>query len=331
MPFKRGQLQYFVTVAEEGQMTRAARRLHLAQPALSQAIAQLEAELGLELLTRHARGVTLTAAGEIFLAKARVALAADIDAAATAQSLARAATGTLEIGFVGPPPTITEASLFSAFAEAHPDVGISYREVPFPCGETSAWLSEVDVVMCHRPAADKQVSHQVVRIEPRALIVPREHPLAGRSELAVADVLDEVFVGYHDSVQDEWAGFHSFDHVRGAPALLTGDRALTPAEMLMMIASRRAIACVPASDALIGGEVLRGVKVVPMSDGDPFEIVLSWRKDNHNPLVQALVAHAANVSCEDVRERPGIPSAEEISASIADLNTLLDDRHRTTS
>ncbi len=134
MPFKRGQLQYFVTVAEEGQMTRAARRLHLAQPALSQAIAQLEAELGLELLTRHARGVTLTAAGEIFLAKARVALAADIDAAATAQSLARAATGTLEIGFIGPPPTITEPAVFSSFAEGHPDVGVSYREVPFPCG-----------------------------------------------------------------------------------------------------------------------------------------------------------------------------------------------------
>src|ERR1700722_6822202 len=172
MPFKRGQLHYFVTVAEEGQMTRAARRLHLAQPALSQAIAQLEAELGIELLHRNPRGVTLTAAGEIFLAKARVALAADIDAAATAQSLARAATGTIEIGFIGPPPTITAARLFAAFAEAHPDVGVSYSEMPFPFGSTSSWLSEVDVAVCHRPAADKQVGHQLVKLEPRAAVLP---------------------------------------------------------------------------------------------------------------------------------------------------------------
>src|SRR6476646_12004519 len=74
MPFRPGQLLYFVTVAEEGQVTRAARKLEIAQPALSQAIAQLEGELGLQLLERHARGGTLTAAGEICLPKARAAV-----------------------------------------------------------------------------------------------------------------------------------------------------------------------------------------------------------------------------------------------------------------
>ena len=81
MGFKRGQLRYFVTVAEDGQMTRAARRLHIAQPALSQAISQLEAELGIELLVRHPRGVTLTPAGEAFLPKARAVVASEQDAA----------------------------------------------------------------------------------------------------------------------------------------------------------------------------------------------------------------------------------------------------------
>ena len=63
MTFRRGHLDYFVAVAEEGQITRAAVRLHVAQPALSQAMAQLESELGVMLLTRHSRGVTLTPGG----------------------------------------------------------------------------------------------------------------------------------------------------------------------------------------------------------------------------------------------------------------------------
>ena len=75
MAFNRDHLRYFVAVADEGQITQAARRLFMAQPALSQAISQLETELGLKLLDRHARGVTLTDAGETFLEKARAAVA----------------------------------------------------------------------------------------------------------------------------------------------------------------------------------------------------------------------------------------------------------------
>ena len=118
MAFRRGQLRYFVTVADEGQMTRAAHKLHIAQPALSQAIAQLESELGLGLLERHARGVTLTPAGEAFLPKARAALAAETDAVATAQSLARSVRSVITVGHIGPPPLIHAPELFAVFAEA---------------------------------------------------------------------------------------------------------------------------------------------------------------------------------------------------------------------
>ncbi len=112
MVLGRAQLRYFVTVAEEGQITRAAARLHIAQPALSHAIASLESELGVELLERHARGVTLTSAGEALLPKARSAVAGEHDFEETARSLVRAADGLLEIGFIGPPPSITVPRLF---------------------------------------------------------------------------------------------------------------------------------------------------------------------------------------------------------------------------
>lgn len=300
MPFKRAQLRYFVTVADEGQMTRAAHKLHIAQPALSQAIAQLESELGLPLLKRHARGVTPTPAGETFLAKARVALAAATDAALTAQSLARAATGTMEVGFIGPPPMINAPELFGSFADAHPETEVSFRELPFPRGGTASWLGEVDVAFCHAPTPDHGVCVQALRTEPRAVVAPTSHPLSQRSALSVAEVFDETFLSYDPAVQPVWAGFHSLDDHRGTPAPhMTVDRALAPPEMLKMMAARRAITTVPACDAASIVKVLRGVVAIRLRDADPAVLSLVWRTDNHNPLLRNLVALAAKLAERD--------------------------------
>src|SRR5476651_335290 len=121
MAFNRDHLRYFVAVADEGQITQAARRLFIAQPALSQAISQLESELGLRLLDRHARGVTLTGAGEAFLTKARAAVDSEREVRRTAESLARAERGVLEVGFIGPPPSMTEIDLMTSFSQANPN------------------------------------------------------------------------------------------------------------------------------------------------------------------------------------------------------------------
>ncbi len=166
MPFKRGHLRYFVMVAEEGQITRAAERLHIAQPALSQAIAHLECDLGFQLLERHPRGVTLTPAGEVFLEKARAVLAANEDAVLTAESLARTEDGTIVFGYLGLPPPASDPGLIEAFAKAHPDVQLAPQELPFPSLPTASWLREVDAAICSRPAADPNVNFQALRTEP---------------------------------------------------------------------------------------------------------------------------------------------------------------------
>jgi DNA-binding transcriptional LysR family regulator len=293
MALRLEQLRYFAMVAEEGQITRAARKLHIAQPALSQAIAQLEADLGIELLERHPRGVALTPAGDRFLEKARIALAATNDAALTAEALARAASRVLQVGFIGPPPIVNAPELFEAFAVANPDAELSFRELPFPTDPTGSWLADVDVAFCHPPAHDASVLVQAVRPEARAILAPREHRIAGRGEVGAEQMLGETFISYHPAVQRSWAGLHSLDDLRGGPPeQLTDDRVSTPAEMLKGIAGRRAITSVPASDAEAIERALRGIVAIRVRDADPFVLSLLWRADQGNPILDALIAFA---------------------------------------
>jgi DNA-binding transcriptional LysR family regulator len=293
MPFKRGQLHYFVTVAEEGQMTRAARKLHIAQPALSQAIAQLESELGVALLERHARGVSVTVAGETFLVKARAALAAAAEASLTAQSLARASSGAMRVGFIGTPPTINAPELFTTFSAAHPGADISFHELSYPHGSTAAWIEDVDVGVCFSPTPDPDVCIEAIRAEPRVVIVPSAHRLAQRSELCVAEVLDETFVGCDAAVEPGWAGWLTLDDHRGGPApRVSDDRATKPLEMLTSIAAGNAVTALAACHAEIIVKVLPGVVAIPLVDAQPTVLALVWRRDNLSPLVEALVEAA---------------------------------------
>jgi DNA-binding transcriptional LysR family regulator len=299
MTFKRGHLLYFVTVADHGQITSAARKLHVAQPALSRAIAQLEADIGFKLLVRHARGVTLTPAGESFLPTARTAVSAWSDAVASAQSMSRARRGTIEFGFLGVPPGLYSPTLMEAFARSHPEIDVRYRELPFPGAPTRAWLGEVDVAACHLPPADGSVWVEVLRTEARVVLAPTRHLLAPLADLSVADVLDETFIGFHPSVAAAWAGFWSLDDHRGEPpARVTADCATNPHEVLAALAVRDAITTVPASVAKLIPGVLSGVVAIPLRDAEHATIALVGHEDRANPLARTLLSFARGVTVE---------------------------------
>jgi DNA-binding transcriptional LysR family regulator len=291
MSFRPGALRYFITVAEEGQITRAAQKLYVAQPALSQAIAHLEFELGVKLLERHARGVTLTAAGEAFLAKARVAVAAHDDAVNTAHMLARGANQVIEFGFVVAPPGLHSPRPLKAFGKAHREIAVRYRELPFPFTPTRAWLSVVDVAACHRPPADPKVWSYLFGREPRVVLAAKGHPLAERSELKVADVLDETFIGFHPATEPQWAGFWSLDDHRGGPPQhVTADQVTNGQEVLASLALRTAITTAPAEVAAVLAGLQMGVVTIPLDDARPSEVVLVGRNDRRTPPVETMLA-----------------------------------------
>lgn len=290
MPFRRGQLEYFVAVAEEGQMTSAARRLGIAQPALSQSIAQLETDLGLKLLDRHPRGVTLTVAGEAFYAKARVAVAASAAADGAARSLARGHQGAIDFGFLGAPPSLAGRLGMDAFAIGHPDIVVRYRELTFPTRDTASWLTDVDVAACHRPPDHDAVWARPLRYERRVALMPATHPLAGFRVLSVEQVIDETWLGFDEAVDPGWAGFWSLDdHRGGPPRRVSGDRVCNPQEVLAALGAGVAITLVPEAAALVLGSVIEGIVAVPVRDAARGEIALVGHVDRRNPLMDCLV------------------------------------------
>src|SRR3954469_655248 len=138
-------LRYFVAVAEELHFRRAAERLHMSQPPLSQQIRQLEEEVGVQLLTRNQRRVELTAAGAAFLVRAREILDAVEDAARQARRVQRGEVGRLAVGFVGSAMYSFVPELLRAFREQAPGTALRLHELgtTSSCASstTGAWTS----------------------------------------------------------------------------------------------------------------------------------------------------------------------------------------------
>ena len=189
------QLTYFVAVAEEGQFTRAAARVLVAQPAVSAQIGRLERELGEPLFHRHPRAVRLTEAGEALLPHARAALAAAERGRDTVASLRGVLHGRLRIGVSGPVDHRLAETL-GDFHRAHPAIEIvltSEHNEPLldALGEGDM---DVGVVGAGVQPLPPRVRARVVAVEPLVLGVPPGHPLGRRKTITLDALRDEPMI-----------------------------------------------------------------------------------------------------------------------------------------
>lgn len=274
-------------------MTRAARRLQLAQPALSQAIARLESQVGVRLLERGPRGVTPTPAGEAFMEKAQATLAAVDDAKATARSWAREQEGRLHAGFMSLTPPMMAGDLISRFMAEHPDLVIEWRQLGYPTLEARPWLGDCDAALIWFPPTAAGLATQAIRTSPLVVTMIDSHPLADRAELRVADVLDETFPGVVEWCDPGWLGYWGLDAYRGAPARRTEDVAVTPEEVASIVASGRAITTVPEMVAVPFAHL--GIRAIPLIDAAPAVLTLVWPDGAATPLVAALSEIARDI------------------------------------
>jgi DNA-binding transcriptional LysR family regulator len=187
-------LRYFVAVAEERNISRAAERLHMAQSPLSAAIRQLEQEIGGELLARSSRGVTLTPPGEVLLGRARRVLEEIDGAVAATRRAAKGELGTLRIGYSWGTRFETVPTLAQEFTDSQPDVTLLTQEMwnaDMPGALRSATI-DLAIGLC--PERDGQLAYELLRRERMVVLVPADHRLANRGEADLSELADETFL-----------------------------------------------------------------------------------------------------------------------------------------
>jgi DNA-binding transcriptional LysR family regulator len=278
-------LRYFVAVAEELNFSRAAERLHMAQPPLSVAIRQLEQEVGAELFERTSREVKLTAAGQAALVGAYRTLA---DAERTLSDARRAAAGeigSVRVAFSWSARFEILPAVGQAFRADHPDVKILIQEMWNARMLPALRSGAVDVALSLCPELDSDFSYETIRSDPLVALVAAGYPPAGEAAVALGDLRDREFLMFPRELAPRLyevlvgvcrnAGFE--------PSI--GSDSFHSGWELRTLADPRSVTLVPAA---VARHVPDDLVTVPLSEpAARVETTMVWRMDDPHPAAAA--------------------------------------------
>jgi DNA-binding transcriptional LysR family regulator len=295
------QLRYLVALADEAHFTRAAARMHIAQPALSQQIRRLEDEVGLALVDRSTRRVALTEAGTLLVDRARRILAEVDAAAAELADVAGVRTGHLIIGAMQSLGPFDLSILLAAFHARHPGVELTVQEEVSDALLAMLRADAVDlafVSLAERGDRDGLEAKQLLT-EPLLVMLAPGHRLAGRKRLRMADLAGERFIAFR-----EGAGLRRIlaaaAHEAGFEAQIAFET--NEVERARAMAARGlGVTVVPESDAARQGPEVAAVPLHrPALSRD---VTLVWRSGRrHGPAARAFFALAGGA------DRTGTPA-----------------------
>jgi DNA-binding transcriptional LysR family regulator len=281
-------LRYFVAVAEELHFGRAAARLHMAQPPLSQQVRRLEELIGTALLVRTSRRVTLTAAGEAFLDRSRSLLAqaeADIDEAAR---IGKGELGRLDIGFISSAIPLGITERIHAYRTLYPAVQLRLHE-----GYTALILDRlltgaIDMGVVRDSEPHPALSMRTLATEPFVAVVPVDHPAAGAATLDVSRLREDPFV-FYPRAAGERAYARNLDSCRAAgfqPRIV--QEASSWVTILHLVAAGLGVSIAPASATVT---TPAGVRAIPLAGPHPrSEVQLVQRADDSRAILANFLA-----------------------------------------
>lgn len=277
-------LRYFLAAADEENISRAALRLHVSQPALSRQIRDLEDELGVLLLERGARSVRLTDAGRMFFEEAREVVARADQAVEKIRAFARGGSTELPVGYA---PSLTVKILPGAlriFQKETPSVRVLLHDLSTE--EMLAQLREgtlhVALLVQPPPAMLRGLTFEEIARYPMCLAVPTDHPLAKLRSVSVKQVAGETLVGYSRSGYPEYHEIlqELFSTLPQPPRLLEEHDGVT--SLIAAVESGRGAALAPSCLSCMVGPRLKLLPIKPPPA--PVVVGAACRKDHLSPL-----------------------------------------------
>lgn len=280
-------LRYFVAVAEELHISRAAEQLRIAQPSLSKQIGALESELGVPLFHRTTRSVGLTAAGHVLLEHARELLSAwDLTQQAVLGAHSAAAS-VLRVGFVASGAAELTRDILATFARRYPTWQIKMRQTSW--SDPTAGLADgaVDVALLRLPIPGiTDIETEVLFTQARWVALPDDHPLAAHERISFTDLLDEPFIAIPLAAggwRDYWL---ATDHRNGRPVRI-GAEVTNPDEWLEAIINGYGISL--TAEATARFYVRPGITYRPCDGVSPVDVAVCWRDGEKRAAVHAFV------------------------------------------
>ncbi|AGY59358.1 LysR family transcriptional regulator [Gloeobacter kilaueensis] len=297
-------LRYFLAVAEELHFGRAAARLHIAQPPLSQQIQALEQEIGVSLFERGRRPVQLTYAGQVFLESIRPVLAAVEQAVLTARQASRGEVGRLVVGFVSAAAYSLLPDTWRVFRERYAEVTLVLNELPQDTQLRALYEDRIDVGFVYLPLLDAEIAHLSILQQPLVAALPANHPLASYPIIALEQLRAEPFIlfprQFGPSYYDQLVGL-CFEAGFSPKVVQEANNIQTT---IHLVAGGIGVALVPAS---VRNFQRSGVVYRELADPKAqVEVAAIWRENNASPVLEAFL----NV----VREVAGLPHLERQNA-----------------
>jgi DNA-binding transcriptional LysR family regulator len=296
-------LRYFTVVAQEGNLTRAAERLFVSQPALTKQIRQLERQLGVRLFTRSRAGMTLTAGGQALARQAPAVLAQFDEVLRETKSTASQAAQVLRVGFLAGAANEATQQIISAFVSRRPGWRVEMRAATWLDPTAGLASGDADAALLRVPFPGEDSLHvQVLFDEPRWVALPAGHLLAGRDQVSFEDLWDEPFVTAPSETgwwRDWWlaADEREGHPVRVGAVTETGQ----PEDWLAAIANGDGVALAPESATRYYARP--GIVYRPVIGVSPSQVGVAWPPAaDSNPVVQDFVR-----CCLDNTTRPGRP------------------------
>lgn len=309
------QLRAFVTVAEELHFGRAADRLFISQPPLSRSIQSLERHLGVTLLDRTSRSVSLTPAGKVFKQHAASILAATVDAGRAAREAHSQPMHTIRMGYVEPMAFDLLPRMLARFRASNPPAYMELHELHSHEQIRALQANEIDVAIVRPPFDDHGLEVRHVFNDPLALAVREDHPLAGTT-VSVGDLASEEFVTYVDTRGEGiQSAFIQSCRTAGFEPRISARVSSTPVLMSVLTSSNAV--------AMVSGELARlprpGIRFLDIVGPEPLSpVAIVWRASGEQPAFGALEEALRRTAARGARTSlPAFAAAEDVAPRAA--------------